>query len=377
MANKFTKEMEKDIISLFKEFENSKIATEKFNEKWGTNFVVRTLQQRYSNFQKGLEYGIEFTATDEERERLARAELRAKIEQKKVVIMKRDVHSISRQLASREMFLDAIRDAAGIDVKPIVRNKENKESDLIIDLVISDLQYKGDEQEWVNNIFNKLIGKVEMFNQAKNKIEFRIVFLGDDVEAAHAHPTGQSKENNTDTVTQTIQLSKLYANGIKEIYNAVDRSKHCVSLVFVPYSNHGMIGGVGKERYQHPMEDLGRIIFEWIKASIADKDIHVYEPNNDSFTVETNDTVYLHGHQGYVKSNRFNHIVGVKKDVMMGHLHHYEEKEEFKRVVYLMPTCRKDLVDYERLAGFNPIPQVTIVVRGKNSRRVERIKLGE
>lgn len=292
----------------------------------------------------------------------ARKEYRLLVQEKKNALLKREVHKIAWDAAKADLIGEAIEKNIPEKVKPFERKATiDTNGQAVTDFIIADLQYKGKEEEWVQNIFNKFIELIDVLDDNQ---ELRLVFLGDDIEAEHAHPSGQAKENNADTVTQTIEVCKLYEQGINEIMKEVKRVKPnlIVSLVFVPYSNHGLIGGHGKERYQHPLEDMGRIIFAYLKKSI-DKDIYIYEPNEDNYFVETEDTIYLHGHQGYVKSNRFYEVVGVDKDIIMGHLHHYKEEEERNRTIYHMPTCRKSLVDYERMAGFKPTPQVVALNR--------------
>lgn len=311
-----------------------------------------------------------------QQESQARKEYRLLVQEKKNALLKREVHKIAWYTAKADLIGEAIAKNIPEKVKPFERvQKVCNVNKFVTDFIIADLQYKGNEEEWVQQIFNRFLDAVEVLTEGQ---ELRLVFLGDDIEAQHAHPTGQAKENNTDTVTQTIELCKLYEQGINEIAKKVKEhfTNISISLVFVPYSNHGLIGGHGKERYQHPMEDMGRIIFAYLKKTI-DKDIFIYEPNKDNFIVETEDTIYLHGHQGYVKSNRFYEVVGVDKDIIMGHLHHYEEKEERNRTVYFMPTCRKDLVDYERLAGFAPKPQIVILNRTDKEKLVCKLPLEE
>lgn len=377
MRKNLTREQKKSIIDFFTKEKNVHVATMLFNTKWNTQYNMRTLQQVYSNYMLGFDDGIMKGGEGIAMQRLAQRELAIMAQQKQNAILRKEAVKAAKKLASREIFIAEVSKAAKMKLPAAKTIDTTKPSGKILcELVIADIQYKGNEFEHVRKIFAKLAEQVSNISAAYQNVEFRIVTLGDDIEGAMAHMDAQVAENNTTVVKQVTELSKLYIEGINKLYSLVDRTKHTVSLVLLPWSNHGMMLGEGKKRYQFPDEDMGLLIREWVIGSIPE-DIYVYPIDDTRFVIETEDSIYTHGHQGFMKNKEKLHVLGVDKDIKQGHLHHYEEKQERNRVIYSFGTCRSTLQSYERLAGYSGIvPEIAVVLSYPDgSRSVVRIKL--
>lgn len=290
---------------------------------------------------------------------------RVMIERKKNVLMKNELHKMSREMALKEEILEHALQITSLP-EVTIRKGKSKDKDELIEIVISDLHYKGGpvETKHVCNVFNAAAEAIRE-NQVKGA-EYRITFLGDDIEGMGAHES-QLLESSYHAINQTIHIANLYSNGINRLFKEVPKGS-AKSVVFVPYSNHGLAYGTMKARYQFPTNDYGMIIFEFLKKTL-DEDIYIFEPDSDRFVVETPEAIYSHGHQGFHKNkNKLNEVLGVDKDIFQGHLHHTEIIEERNRTIAKFPTCRRQQVDYERMAGFQSTPQIAIVKTRKGKR---------
>lgn len=371
----------KDIYTLWES--NSVLSTSEkvklFNKTYGTNFGARALQQRYKNFKDGFEMGVQESGVDTQLETLAKKRLNIMKEQKITMYMKRELHKQSRENAIKDLIVKEIeKDFVVPKIK--VRKTKLYHSKELIEFIIADIQYKGGkkEQEWVNLIFDTMVSNIGKINK---DAEYRVVFLGDEIEGNSAHQS-QLLEVTKTAINQVRELTSLLVQGLNDFFSRLgDVNK---SLVFVPYSNHGLGFGLGKARYQFLDDDFGLIIFDSLKLGL-NGDIHIFEPDHIRMVVETPQSIYYHGHLGYNKNkNRENEVLGVDKDLDGGHLHHYEEKEERNRVRTLFPTCRRKNYNdeiivgrYEDFAGFKPTPQITKRIRGNGYRIVERYEIKE
>ncbi len=307
-------------------------------------------------------------------EKIASAKTKLMKERELIKVQRAQLRNDVKVATNIDLFLKAVQKAAGY--KPVKGRStvKPKAKARIVDFVVADQQYKGGEEAWTRKIFDIFVEEAKQLNKVTTPTEFRFTFLGDEIEGGAAHPATQRQALKEDVITALFELSKQYAEGINRV-NEVITGKHKTSLVFTPFSNHGMHGGTGKARYQFPMEDYGRIMHKLIGDTI-NKKIYNYPVDTDRFLVETDDTIYLHGHQGYMKSaQKRAEVLGTDKDIYMGHLHHLKVEEEMHRDAAIFPTCRKDLQDYERMAGFKPTPQVSVVIRENGKKTIKRIEL--
>ncbi len=307
-------------------------------------------------------------------EKIAGARTRLLKERELIKVQRLQLRDEVKVATNLDLFLKAVEKTAGYTPAKGRAASKPKAKSRIVDFVIADQQYKGGEEAWTRKIFDIFVEEAKQLNEASTPTEFRFAFLGDEIEGGAAHPATQRQALKEDVITSLFELSKQYAEGINRV-NEVITGKHKASLVFTPFSNHGMHGGIGKARYQFPMEDYGRIMHKLIGDTI-DKKIYNYPVDTDRFLVETDDTIYLHGHQGYMRSaQKQAEVLGTGKDIYMGHLHHLKVEEEMHRDSVIFPTCRKDLQDYERMAGFKPTPQVSVVIRENGKKTIKRIEL--
>lgn len=355
------KQLNKRAYEVWQEELTATEKADKLNKEFGLSWANRTWQQRAKNYSVGLEDGIEESSTDEELERIARARKKAMREQKLAVMMKNPIHKEARQEALEKAILDQVYSITNL---PKYETRVGKHNTLgynrrVIEVIISDLHFKGgkEEQEHVSKIFNEIRDVVSNRDWEVGD-EFRLVFLGDELEGMSAHESQLAQAS--DIITQITELIPLLVEGCNDVFDNVECDK---SLVFVPYSNHGLTYGRQKDRYQFPKSDYGLILLSALQTSI-NSDVVIYDVDHDKMLVETQESIYIHGHQGYMKNiNQRNQVLGVDKDIDQGHLHHYEEIEERNRTVTKFPTCRRAGVDYEDLAGYKADPQITFRAR--------------
>lgn len=351
------KQLNKRAYEVWQEELTAKQKADKLNKEFGLTWVPRTWGQRGKNYSIGLEDGIEDSATDEELERIAKARKRAMREQKLATLMRNPIHKEARQEAIEKAILDQVYSITNLpkyDGSIRWKYKPDVIDGNVHEFVISDIHFKGgkEEQEHVKKIFGTVKDFIDEIKFGEND-EFRLVFLGDELEGDSAHESQLSQAQ--DAITQITELIPLLVEGCNDVFGSVNCAK---SLVFVPYSNHGLAYGRQKDRYQFPKSDYGLILFSALQTSL-NPDVFIYNVDHDRMLVETHEAIYLHGHQGYMKNiNQRNQVLGVDKDINQGHLHHYEEIEERNRVVTKFSTCRRAPVDYEDLAGYQATPEI-------------------
>lgn len=351
---------------------SNKEKTDILNKEFGKGWKPRTWQQRAKNYGDGLIDGIKETATEDEMERLAKARIKAMKEQKIAILMKQPIHKATRKMAMVELVKRKLKEDFDYP-EFVLRKTKNTRGKRLVEVIIADIQFKGgkDEVDWVNHIFSKAVDEMYKID-IRPEDEFRVVMLGDDIEGDNAHESTLNEVHDL-KVGQTRGLFPLLVNGINTLMSLVKTENK--SLVFVPYSNHGLAYSKGKARYQYLEEDLGLVLYDFLKLGL-DKDIYIFEPDHHRMVVETPESIYYHGHLGYNKNPRRNYeVLGLDKDLDAGHLHHYEEKQERNRTVTLFSTCRRDYVRYEKSAGYKVEPEIAIRIRENKDRTVRRVKL--
>lgn len=330
------------------------------NKFFNKNWTKRTYQQRYKNYADGFNHGIEENSSEIKLEILAKKELSILEKQKGNMLLRKVANKKTRLDAHEKTLLEIIKQETPIKYKRYDKSFFIKSDDRI-EYVIADLQYKSGKSysNWTHKIFNTIIEDIKKYKIEKviKDLQVRISFLSDDIEGHDR--MSQAIEVQAGQVTQVRELQSIYAERLNEISEI---SGIIMEVVFVPWSNHGMVGH--KEKYSMPENDFGLIMYDYLSKTL-NSTIYLYPINYKSFIVETEDAIYTHGHQPYMRSiSRRQQILGVDKDIFIGHNHHINWCKEGKQNIIGFPTCRKDYVAYERMAGFTVIPAIVRIERG-------------
>lgn len=348
---KFTKQMERDLWDIFHENPSTKLATKKFNDKYETNFVERSLGQRFINMKRGVEIALESQSfTEDQLQLLAKKELHILKQQKKNVALRQEAHKAAKNLGVIEMLREELQ-VPKTDQKPLPKvyaEVDKTKPNEIIEYLISDLHYKGSEEEWVAHIFSKIKGNIK--NNEYN-INHRLCLVGDTIEGGAAH-LPQLFEVVSLSIQQAREVSNLF---VKYIPQAFEKVKN-LSILDVIESNHSEIRPLGSKRGDFHTEDLGYIINDIMRNALGNK--YYFWPTVNG-VVETPEGYYYHGHQNWnSKQNTRDAKLGTEKNITFGHWHHHNLTQEMRRTVHKLPSCKKSIYGYEIGAGFNPIPTV-------------------
>lgn len=305
---------------------NNKEIADKLNNILGTSYGESTLRGRGQYFNEGYSIGYEKALSDREENSLIK-----ELEEKKEELIKERMKLQSTKIEynrnlrkdSRfELFYENIRDAKDRlplpEFKEIILNEVNNGEYL---LSLADIHY-GAFFESQNNYYSRdkvkeqfelLLYKLKTLIH-KNRIEkITVLELGDTIQGMLR--ISDVKLNDIPIVDSVVEVSRLIANFLNELSKYV-----YIDYRHVLASNHSQNRYLGTKANEMPLEDMERIIGNYIKDLVANNpriDVVLTDKDYDSFELCGQNILSLHGHQ--VKG--INNII---KDYSMLHRKFYD-----------------------------------------------------
>lgn len=304
----------------------NKECAEVINDELGTNFQESYLRGIHVNYSKGYEDAFGKALSDREDNDLIR-----ELEEKKQELVKERMKLQSTKIEynrnlrkdSRfELFYENIRDAK--DRLPMPKFEEiltcdGNNGEYILSL--ADIHYGAFftsennyySREKVKGQFEILLFKLKTLIH-KNRIEkIRVLELGDTIQGMLR--LSDVRLNDIPVVDSVVEVSRVIATFLNELSKYV-----YIEYRHIMASNHSQNRYLGTKASEMPLEDMERIIGNYIKDLTFENprvDVVLSDKDYDSFEVCGQNILSLHGHQ--VKG--INNII---KDYSMLHRKFYD-----------------------------------------------------
>lgn len=346
---KINKEMKREIVELFKLY-NGKEALEKFNTKYNTNYNYRSLQQIYSNYNLGFTDGIESTATEEQLKHLVKIEQKAKIEQKKAVMLNSENHKMLRAIGSEELLLEKFEEKLNslslTRLKP--RELKNPNANELVFFKADDHFRGTEEDKQVQRNFYETIHSIAKRKKAKT---VSLIFGGDEIEG-FLH-TNTLKYTPFTPEEQMITFVEETINGVDLLSSEFD-----VELYLVTSSNHTQTRHLNSNRNTYLKADLSIVMAEMIKTAFRDN-VNVKIESAPVF--RGREIKGLNGkkvaitHGGLKFEGNINSLVNHYNDsdlILKAHTHVFDIKEVKGVNIITAPTLKTFVTEYEMDNGF-------------------------
>lgn len=325
--------------------------TKIFNDEFGTSFNQRTIQQAVKNYNEALESNIKAD------EVLVRREINVLKNQKKVTMMKKEIHSITRKEAMKELVLETF-DKKINDLKP-VRLKPNKiigklkETDNLV-IAKGDDHFRGldEDIETQRNFYKKVF---EIAKQ-KGKKRISLIFGGDECEGwLHV-------SSLTDAPKTPEEQMILF---IRETMSGIDllASEFLVDVYYLNSSNHTQTRPLGSGRNTYLKADTSIYGGEMLKLAFRDnKNVTMHIGGvfrgRDVHGLANKKVGITHG--GLKFESNVKELVKHYSDcdfIIKAHTHTFKIENILGTTVITVPTLKTFVTGYELDNGFLPIKE--------------------
>ncbi len=345
---------------------------ELLNKKFQVNLGESAWRKKAKSYGAGIQDGLEDNASDDELKRIAKAQVKAMLEQKKATLMKTDIHRKLRQVGTKELILNMIEESVKERYKGIEKIKikvdKNKKQQWVIRLTISDVHYTGlKDNPRISKIFENVIKTLQRYNIVNKNTRIIMSFLGDDVEG-FLHK-GQALDVTMLTIQQALNLAPLYWKGIQEVNNFTRKEYGVpVEVEFVRESNHGQTRQMGSQRGEFAKEDVGFIIARELKTHIEythDDNKIIFTESGDDGTIvdEGTKTVLGHGDKPWMKNaNSIKAYIPKGYNSIFGHWHHLKVEQFEDRFLMWSPAAKDFRNQYESELGVSSDNGIGVVL---------------
>lgn len=349
MKNNISKEMKREIIKLFNLY-GGKDAHEMFNIKYGTNYNYRSLQQIYTNYSLGYEDHENLVSNSKEEEHLLKLRQRAKIEQKKSVLLNTENHKMLRELGMSELILDKFEKKINeFDLNKKANIKVEFTNDETCVFFKSDDHFRGTEDDKiVQRNFYEHIFSVAKRKKAKN---ISLIFGGDECEGMLHVST--LKYTSLTPEEQMVSFVEETIAGLNKLTNEFK-----VNLYMVTSSNHNQSRHLNSGRNEFLSADLSILMAEMIKIAFK---------NNDMIDIDAKpvfrgrEIAGLKGkkvaitHGGLKFESNAKELIAHYNDsdlILKGHTHVFDVKEIKDKMIITAPTLKTFVTEYEIGGGY-------------------------
>lgn len=262
--------------------------------------AYRKMYQYYTKVKEDIK---DITIEEQMRE-LEELKQKIELEKKKIQTLNIEKNRLDRQDARKELFYEQVGDYIKKLIPPQLENVKIRNINKKYILTLADIHY-GAEFAIQNNEYNKKItkdrfeilkGETIKFIKEKGLSELTIVGLGDFLQGILR--LNDLRVNDSTVVKSAVEITQLISAFLNDL------SAYCeITYVDCVYGNHSQIRYLGSQANAMMNEDLGYIIGNYIKDSLAfNYRIKVILPKEDDLFVEVPNIfdyniLIGHGHQ--------------------------------------------------------------------------------